>query len=155
MRAQPVPANQPAEAGPVSFEEMVQLFSDKKEGVIAAQLLSAVHLVKFEPGRIEFRLDPNIPNDLATRVSRLLGEWTGRPWLVSLSREAGQATLREQRLERELKRKADAVQHPLVQAILEAFPGATIEAVRDTAGETDAAAGPSFADPDPANGEEE
>jgi DNA polymerase-3 subunit gamma/tau len=101
---------------------------------------------------------------LAPRLSRLLAEWTGRPWLVSLSREAGLPTLREQGLERESQRKRDAAGHPLVQAILAAFPGATIEAVRDLGptAETDLEAATEAddviadaAEADSANGEDE
>ena len=144
-------ARSAAPALPKSFEELVSLFAERREAVLAAALSSAVHLVHYEPGRIEFRPAAAAPGDLATRMSRLLGEWTGRPWLVSLSREAGAPTLREAALEREIKRKQDAASHPLVQAVLATFPGATIEAVRDLV-ETDDGA---VADAEPANGEDE
>ncbi|HIJ39313.1 MAG TPA: DNA polymerase III subunit gamma/tau, partial [Rhodospirillaceae bacterium] len=138
---------------PSDFTALVGLVADHREPLLAACLDGAVHLVHYEPGRIDFRPAASAPPDLATRLSRLLGEWTGRPWLVSLSRETGQPTLREQRLELEIKRKADAASHPLVQAILAAFPGASIEAVRDLT-ET-AALAADLADPEPASGEDE
>ncbi len=157
MRLVPQPVQPAAPSLPQSFDEVVALFAEKREAVLAAALASAVHLVRYEPGRIEFRPEPVAPPDLATRMSRLLGEWSGRPWLVSLSREAGEPTLREQALECEIKRKQDAASHPLVQAVLAAFPGATIEAVRDL---TDAGGGADAADallaePEPASGEDE
>lgn len=157
MTAQPLPqpANQPAEVGLATFEDVAQLFVDKREAVLATHLKSSVHLVRFEPGRIEFRPDSGTPSDLATRVSRLLGEWTGRPWLVSVSRDQGQPTLREQALERELKRKQDAASHPLVQAVLTTFPGAIIEMVRDIGEEGAEDAAPVFADADPVNGDDD
>ncbi|MTJ81173.1 MAG: DNA polymerase III subunit gamma/tau [Telmatospirillum sp.] len=128
----PAPANNGADPNlPETLEALVALLSERREGVLSAALSSAVHLVHYEVGRIEFRPEPAAPADLATRLSRLLGDWSGRPWLVSLSREPGQPTLREQVLEREIKRKQDAASHPLVQAVLSTFPGATIEAVRD------------------------
>jgi DNA polymerase-3 subunit gamma/tau len=149
MRLQPA---QPAAPGsPATFSELVALFVDKREPLLAAALSGTVHLVRYEPGRVEFRADEGAPPDLAPRMSRLLGEWTGRPWLVSLSHEAGAPTLREQLFEREAKRKQDAANHPLVQAILATFPGATIEAVRDLAN-----AGPDdIAEPDLSSGEDE
>ena len=110
---------------------------EKREAVLAAELKSSVHLVRYEPGLIEFRPADGTSKDLAQKVSKLLGAWTGRPWLVSVSREQGEPTLRQQQIEAEIKRKQDAAAHPLVQAILTAFPGASIEAVRDLADETE------------------
>ena len=135
---------------------MVELFAQKREAVMAAALKTMVHLVRYEPGAIEFRSASGAPADLAPRMSRLLGEWTGRAWLVSLSREVGTATLAEQYLEAETKRRQDAANHPLVQAVLLAFPGATIEVVRDLIAESeDGPAEAMFTDSDAVMGEEE
>ncbi|MDA0653507.1 MAG: DNA polymerase III subunit gamma/tau, partial [Proteobacteria bacterium] len=94
-------------------------------------LSGQVHLVRFEPGHIAIRAKEAAPPDLATRVSRLLSDWTGTQWLVSLSAEAGAQTLREQREAHEANRLGLAISHPMVQAALSAFPGATVEAVHD------------------------
>ena len=100
---------------------------ERRESVLAANLTNAVHLVHFEIGRVEFRPTAVAPADLAPRLSRLLSEWTGRPWLVGLSREQGADTVREADQERALQRKQDAAALPLVQAILDSFPGATVK----------------------------
>jgi DNA polymerase-3 subunit gamma/tau len=149
-----------ARPAPRSFEDVIALCSEKREVVLSANLTSLVHLVHFEVGRIDFRPEPNAPADLATRLSRLLSEWTGRPWLVSLSRETGAETLHQAGIEREIQRKRDAANHPLVQAILSTFPGATIEAVRElTTVEPDGAEAemvpPDLGDPDWTLGEDE
>jgi DNA polymerase-3 subunit gamma/tau len=60
-----------------------------------------------------------------------LEKWTGRRWVVALtSSEQGAPTLAAQAAARIAEAKAHAAQHPLVAAVLAAFPGATIEAVR-------------------------
>ncbi|MBW7851474.1 MAG: DNA polymerase III subunit gamma/tau [Rhodospirillales bacterium] len=122
-----------ADAGPRSYQELVALFIEKRELILAGHLTGDVHLVRFEPERLEFRPTPRAPADLANRVGRLMGEWTGRRWVVSISNEAGAPTLREQETAEEERRRNDAAGHPLVQAVLAAFPDATIEAVRDVA----------------------
>jgi DNA polymerase-3 subunit gamma/tau len=127
--AQAVPTHVPSL--PASFEALVDLCGQKREAILAATLTNAVHLVHFEPGRLEIRPAPSAPADLAPRLSRLLAEWTGRPWMVSISRDQGLPTLREQSIAHDVERKRDAAALPLVQAILATFPGATIEAVRD------------------------
>jgi DNA polymerase III subunit gamma/tau len=117
---------------PQSFTEVVALFDRRREAVISSHLREHVHLVAFEPGRIEFRPDEGAPGNLANRISQLLGEWTGERWLVARSEAApGALTLREQEERRERDLRNEVVQHPLVQAVLETFPGATIAAVRD------------------------
>jgi len=91
-----------------------------------------VHLIAFEPGRIEFRPADGAPTNLANRVSQLLGEWTGKRWLVARSEAApGEPTLREQEERGESDLQDEVARHPLVQAVLETFPGATIAAVRE------------------------
>jgi len=117
---------------PQSFAEVVALFDKRREAVIRSHLREHVHLVTFEPGRIEFRPDEGTPGNLANRISQLLGEWTGERWLVARSEAApGEPTLREQEERRERDLRNEVAQHPLVQAVLETFPGATIAAVRD------------------------
>ena len=77
---------------------------------------------------------------LVHRLGQMLGEWTGRRWVVSVSGEPGMPTLNEQALEASEALKADARANPVVSAILETFPGAEITAVKevgDEAGEDD------------------
>ena len=132
-RSDPLPTNSVEhDPMPQSFSEVVALFDRRREAVIRSHLREHVHLVAFEPGRIEFRPDEGAPGNLANRISQLLGEWTGERWLVARSEAApGEPTLREQEARRERDLRNEVVQHPLVQAVLETFPGATIAAVRD------------------------
>jgi DNA polymerase-3 subunit gamma/tau len=55
--------------------------------------------------------------------------------VVSVSGEPGEPTLRDQAEARARLLRSEAAEHPLVRAVLEAFPGARIEAVRELAGE--------------------
>jgi DNA polymerase-3 subunit gamma/tau len=115
---------------PESFEELVSLFADKREVILHAHLVGAVHLVQFEPGRIEFRAEPQAPANLANRLAVLLHEWTGRRWVVAVSDQPGAPTLAEHATTVEHAARAEALNHPLVVAVLQAFPGAVIEALR-------------------------
>jgi DNA polymerase III subunit gamma/tau len=136
LRAEPGASAELASAQPQpeleTFAEVAALFETKREGLLRAHLTNNVHLVRFEPGRIEFRQTEHAPRDLASRVSQLLERWTGRRWIVVISSEHGDLTLHEQAEAAEQAAKARAATHPLVAAVLAAFPGATIEAVRGT-----------------------
>ncbi len=135
--AAPAPAPAPApDDGPRSFEEVVALFAERREGILHAHLMGKVHLVRFEPGSIEFRPAADAPRDLANRLGQLLGEWTGRRWVVSVSGEPGMPTLNDQALAAAEALKADARANPVVSAILETFPGAKVTAVNEVEGGT-------------------
>ncbi|HEX7968965.1 MAG TPA: DNA polymerase III subunit gamma/tau, partial [Stellaceae bacterium] len=62
---------------PQSFLDVIELFDKHREAVLRSHLHAHVHLVHFEPGRIEFRPAVGAPRDLANRLGKLLGEWTG------------------------------------------------------------------------------
>src|SRR5262249_36486693 len=111
-----------------------ELFDKRREALIRSHLWSHVHLVAFEPGRIEFRPQPIAPRDLANRLGQLLGEWTGTRWVVAVSQGEGAPTVAEQAAEHDSAVRNEVVAHPLVRAVFDAFPGATITAVRDRAG---------------------
>ena len=129
---QPEPsAGTELDAPPQSFNEVVALFERRREMLLRSHLVSNIHLVWFEPGRIEFRPAEGAPRDLANRLGQLLGEWTGMRWVVAVSQAAGAPTLATQAAERDTALRNEVEAHPLVRAVLEAFPGATIASVRD------------------------
>jgi DNA polymerase-3 subunit gamma/tau len=137
-RAMTAIAPQPGEtvalaAMPVNFAAVVALAKDMREGILAGELVNDVHLVSFEMGRIELRLNPGAPHDLPGRLTEKLKLWTGQRWVVSLSKLPGEPTLAEQEQAEDSARRAHAQAHPLVQAVLLAFPGAVLNDVREAA----------------------
>ncbi len=132
-RPDPVPmaAAAPAAApAPQSWREVVALASGRRP-MLHAHLVHSVHPVRVAAGRIEMRVRAEAPRDLAAQLGAFLGEVTGQRWTIALSNAEGEPTLAEQGRAAEAERRSLAASHPLVQAVLAAFPGATIEAVRD------------------------
>ena len=99
--------------------------------LLATQLESNVHLVSLERGRIEFRPDRGAPGTLASDLSQRLRDWTGERRIVTLASEGGAPTIAEQKQAAERARKDAVSQDPFVRAVLDAFPGAEIVAVRE------------------------
>jgi DNA polymerase III subunit gamma/tau len=144
-RPQPQPAV-PAPATeelpqPDSFVAVAQLFADRREAILHAHIRNNLHLVRFEIGRIEVRPTEHAPANLTNRMGELLTKWTGRRWIVSVSREEGAKTLSQAAASEAEKALNEAAAHPLVKAALETFPGAAIEAVRDLGPITSAGSG--------------
>ncbi|MGE4034261.1 MAG: DNA polymerase III subunit gamma/tau [Parvularculaceae bacterium] len=136
------PSVQPAIAAPLasgpkleSLLDIVRLADQKRDAKLKVELESYVHLISFEPGRIELRLHDNAPGDLSNRLMQRLKEWTGRQWVVSINAQArGKDTLRD-------VRTAETLAHPLVKKAMEIFPGAEIIAIRDPRPQIDEADG--------------
>ncbi|ACL59617.1 DNA polymerase III subunit gamma/tau [Methylobacterium nodulans] len=139
----PAPAPQPAspavEAAPAvrlrRFEDVVALADARRDIGLKAALERDVHLVRFEDGRIEFRLAEGGRATLANDLARALDLWTGRRWVVALSKETGAPTLAARTRAEIESRHQGAAAHPLVQAVLRGFPGAQIIDVREKAAE--------------------
>jgi len=133
----PTPVPTPASASSpapqlATFRDVVALASARREAMLHAHLLHSTHLVRFAPPVIELRTEPDAPRDLAARLAAMLTEVTGTRWTIALSAAAGDATLAEQGNAADSARKTAAADHPLVRAILDAFPGARIDTVHDS-----------------------
>jgi DNA polymerase-3 subunit gamma/tau len=127
------PAPLPVQQAPrlAGFRDVVALVAAQRDPLLHGHLLHSVHLVRFAPPVIELRPHADAPRDMAARLGAVLLEATGTRWTIALSREVGEATLAAQGAAADKSRRATAAEHPLVRAILDAFPGATIDAVHD------------------------
>ncbi|MFL5286189.1 MAG: DNA polymerase III subunit gamma/tau [Rhodopila sp.] len=128
VAAAPAPAATPRLS---SFREVVALVAEQKQPMLHAHLLHSAHLVRFAPPVIELRPEPDAPRDMAPKLAALLTGVTGTRWTIALSAAAGEATIAEQGNAADMARRTAAADHPLVRAILDAFPGARIETVHD------------------------
>jgi DNA polymerase-3 subunit gamma/tau len=130
----PLASPAPLPSGPVlaSFRDVAALAAERREPILHGHLVHSVHLVRFAPPVVELRPEPDAPRDLAARLAALLGDATGTRWTIALSAAPGEPTLAEQGSAADGARRAAAAEHPLVKAILDAFPGARIEAVHDS-----------------------
>jgi DNA polymerase-3 subunit gamma/tau len=88
-----------------------------------------VRLVRCEEGRLEIALEASARPTLVNELSRKLGEWTGKRWMVVVSTEPGAPTLKAQAEAREVELKRGVRANPLVRSVLDRFPGAEIVGV--------------------------
>jgi len=137
--ASPRPAQEPVaqgaepQAAPAlvlgSFEQVIALVAEKRDLGMKAALERDVRLVRCEDGHLELALEPSAPKTLINDLSRKLSAWTGKRWMVVVSAEPGAPTVKVQNETREAELKRGVHADPLVQAVMEKFPGATIERV--------------------------
>jgi DNA polymerase-3 subunit gamma/tau len=128
------PVMEAVPAGPVlaTFRDVAALVKEQREALLHGHLLHSTHLVRFAPPVIELRTEPDAPRDLAPRLAALLSNATGARWTIALSTAAGEPTLAEQGNAADAVRREEAADHPLIRAIMQAFPGARIDSVHDS-----------------------
>jgi DNA polymerase III subunit gamma/tau len=117
-----------------SFEELVALAVEKRDIGMKSVLERDVRLVRFEDGKLEIAFEASAPKTMAGDLSKKLADWTGRRWMVVVSAEPGAPSLRAQAEARNAELKDGVRADPLVQAVLNRFPGAEIVSVRPAPG---------------------
>ena len=113
-----------------NFEDVVALIRHRRDMKLLVEVESYLRLAKYTPGRIEFEPTENAPTNLASRLAGKLQEWTGQRWGVSVVNTGGGETISEVRDAHKSDLHAQALGHPMVQAVLAAFPGAEIKDIR-------------------------
>jgi DNA polymerase-3 subunit gamma/tau len=113
------------------FEELIALAAQKRDLAVKLALERDVRLVRCEDGRLEISLEPNAPGTLANDLARKFSQWTNRRWMVVVSAETGQPTIKARNEARQAELVTGVRAEPLVQAVLSRFPGAEIVDVRE------------------------
>jgi len=113
-----------------TFHHVVELIRANRDGKLLIEVETGVRLVSYQPGRIEFEPAPDAARDLAQQLGQRLQSWTGNRWAVTLVNEGGSPTIAEERDAAENALRAEASDHPMVQAVLARFPQAKITGIR-------------------------
>lgn len=109
-----------------SFDDVVALAGEHHALRLQAHLVDHVHLVHFQPGRIEIRLSDEAPPNLPNELGKKLTDWTGSRWVVSLSSAQGAPSLKKQQDNARAQIENEIKSDPLVAAALATFPDARI-----------------------------
>jgi len=115
---------------PGGFDGLIDMISEHASPLLAAQLAEDVHLVSFEPPRIELRLTSRAARDLPKQVQEAMLQLTGERLTVALSDAEGDIPVAEARRIARQAELEQATKHPTVQAALQAFPSAKVHDVR-------------------------
>ena len=114
-----------------TFEDLVEIFKIKGELLLHAQLLSCVHLISFEKGKLEISISGNTNNNITKDISKFLKNWTGEDWVISIVDDQGTETL-DHKNERKAQEEIENTKNtPEMQKVLKAFPNAELKSVND------------------------
>lgn len=112
------------------FEDVVTLIRTHRDVKLLVEVETGLRLVAYQPGRITVEPTADAAPDLVGRLGSRLQSWTGNRWVITVADSGGSPTIAEVRdaAENAVRKKAEA--HPLVQAVIAAFPQAKITEIR-------------------------
>jgi len=78
-----------------TFEDLIKLSSKKREVELKYDLERNVNLIKFCEGKIDISLNENLGKNFVRNLSEKLLDWTGKRWVITLTKAIGQKTYSE------------------------------------------------------------
>jgi len=114
-----------------SFQDLINLTNNQKEVELKFDLERNVRLVKFEQGKIDISFNEDLSKDFIKNLSQKLNDWTGKRWIITLSKEEGQTTIYE--IKNKLKEKLfnEIKKSEVYKKIMETFPDAELVDVKE------------------------
>ncbi len=82
----------------LSFVDLINLASQKREVQLKYDLEKNVNLIKFTEGKIDISFNQNLDKDFVRNLSTKLIEWTGNRWVITLSKELGEKSFSEKQI---------------------------------------------------------
>jgi len=82
----------------LSLEDLISLSSKKKEIELKYDLEKNVNLIKFSEGKIDISFNENLGKNFVRNLSEKLLEWTGKRWVITLTKEKGEPTFYEKKI---------------------------------------------------------
>jgi DNA polymerase III subunit gamma/tau len=113
-----------------TFDSVVELIRSNRDVKLLVEVETTLQLAAYQPGRIEFVPTDRAPHDMAQRLGSRLQSWTGNRWAVIVVNEGGAETIASVRDAAENALKNQALEHPMVAAVLAQFPKAKITDIR-------------------------
>jgi DNA polymerase III subunit gamma/tau len=77
----------------LSFQDLVRLSSLKREIELKYELENNVNLIKFSEGKIDISFNDNLGKNFVRKLSEKLLQWTGKRWVISLTKGEGQESI--------------------------------------------------------------
>ena len=114
-----------------NFDDLISLCLKHKEMQLKYDLEKNVSLVKFSNGQMEFSFNENIDKSFIKNLSKKMFDWTGKRWILTLSKEKGQPTHQEIKLKKKQTQLENAVKTNIYKKILEAFSDAKLVDVEE------------------------
>ena len=114
-----------------NFADIVSLADKENEIELKYDLERNVKLVNFKPGNIDISFNEKLNKNFIKILTEKLLNWTGERWIISLSKNSGEKTLYEKKIELKKLKIEDAKKDNKINSLLETFKDAKLTDVED------------------------
>ena len=112
-----------------SFDQLLTVCTKKKEIQLKYELEKNVNLVNFEKNRIEVSFNENLDKSFVKNLSTKLYEWTNERWIITFSKQKGQASIKEKEQNEKSKILDNEKKSDIYKMVLKKFPDANLKDV--------------------------
>ena len=109
-----------------SFDELLDICTQKKEIKLKYELEKNVNLVKFEKNRIEISFNDNLDKDFVKDLSSKLYEWTDERWIITFSKSKGEMSVKEKQKNKKDELMNEVKSLEIYKKVMEKFPDAEL-----------------------------
>ena len=109
-----------------SFDQLYKICSEKKEIKLKYELEKNVNLVRFEKNRIEISFNDQLDKNFVKDLSLRLFEWTNQRWIITFSKEKGQASIKDKEKNKKIELFENVKKTELYKNFLKKFPDANL-----------------------------
>ena len=109
-----------------SFDELLDICTQKKEIKLKYELEKNVNLVKFEKNRIEISFNDNLDKDFVKDLSSKLYEWTDERWIITFSKSKGEMSVKEKQKNKKDELINEVKGLKIYKKVMEKFPDAEL-----------------------------
>jgi len=109
-----------------SFIDLINLAEKNKEIELKYDLERNVKLVKFENGKIDINFNENLNKNFIKKLSQSLLEWTGKRWIISLSKNENFKSIHQQNIDNQSENLNKEMKSETFKEVLKIFPDASL-----------------------------
>ncbi len=109
-----------------SFNDLIEICSNKKEIKLKYELEKNVNLVKFENNRIEISFNESLNKEFVKELSSKLFEWTNERWIITFSKLKGERSIKDQQKNIKEKLINDSKNSEIYKDVINNFPDAEL-----------------------------
>ena len=114
-----------------NLNDLIKACNDYKEIKLKYELETNVNLVSFDQQRIEISFNENMDKDFVKELSSKLFEWTNKRWIITLSKNNGQPSIKQKNQILKDQILIDAKKSETYKKILKLFPDAELMKIEE------------------------